>query len=106
MGFFSKKPADEARKKLAPLQVEIAELKVEVEDLEKQVRVAWGKKWSSTHMADRRRASATDGDRTPGRPVLGLDLREQILTLDLKRKKDQLDQLFEQERQLKELIDR
>jgi hypothetical protein len=38
--------------------------------------------------------------------VLGLDLREQILTLDLKRKKDQLDQLFEQERQLKELIDR
>jgi hypothetical protein len=104
MGLFGKKPADEARKKLPPLEAQIAALRAEVEDLERQAKVAWGKRWSSTHMADRKRGPADGDKRTHGTPILGLDIRQQLLAGELKTKKQELETLVEEERRLREMI--
>jgi hypothetical protein len=119
VGLFGKKPADEARRNLPALEVRIAALRAEVEDLEKQVRVAWGKKWSSMHIAERRRSAANEftlaassdenGRQRPAmaaRSPLGLDIREQVLTADLKGKKADLEKLLSEEHQLRELAGR
>lgn len=98
---FSRK--QKLKKEREALRLEIEAKQAEVEEADRQCRVAWGKKWAYIQMQRKRLGMAGDGELPPEKidgQAEVLEMRRQGFLAELKARERELGELLEKDRQL------